>query len=115
MKKRFLFLWVLLCALALFYWIYLPVLTKFQDLKSEEDVLQKEIGILNEKIAVLTEEKNRLLNDPEYVERTIRNELGLVGPEEVIYKFLPEEVPPAENEEEVAEGLEMEGLAVTVE
>ena len=78
MRKPFIILWILAALLLGFYIFYLPALTKYRDLKMREDEMQRQIESLNAKIAVLTEEKNRLQNDPEYVERVIRNELGLI-------------------------------------
>ena len=81
----------------LFIFLYLPGLSKLQELRTEEERLGRELADLEKKIQVLREEKNLLPHDVAYAENVIREELGLVKPGEMVYKILPEKKPlPAE-------------------
>lgn len=80
---------ILVCVI--FVWLYLPTLTRFRELKSTEDKIRREIDDLNSKIADLEEERDLLKNDLGYIEKVIREELGLVKPDEIVYKFVEKE------------------------
>jgi len=98
-NRPFLFFWIIFGLLSLFYFVYLPVLTRYRDIKMEEERMVLEIDDLNRKILALAEEKNLLQNDIEYLEKVIRDELGLVKPGETVYKFVTEqpETNPGDN------------------
>jgi len=72
-------------------WFYFPTLSKYRDLKLEEERISKELADLDVKVKALEEERHLLKNDVEYLEKVIRQELGLVKPGEVVYKFVEEE------------------------
>ena len=99
MRKPFVFLWFVLTVTVLFVWIYLPVLTKYRDLKSQDDEIASELAMLNDKIRELQEERHLLKHDVTYLEKVIRDELGLVRPGETVYKFVTD---PALNDPEPA-------------
>ena len=90
MKRRFVFLWIGIGLFILCAFLYLPGLSRLLELRSEEDRLSRELTGLDEKIRSLQEEKNLLQNDLTYLERVIREELGLVKPGETVYKLVPE-------------------------
>ena len=101
MKRRFTVLWIIVGFLILFAFLYLPGLSRLQELRSEEERLSKELGEINQKIQKLEEEKNLLQKDQDYLEKVVREELGLVRPGEMVYKLVPEEKskpkPPSPN------------------
>lgn len=92
MKKPFFALWILTLALFIFSWIYLPGISKYRDLKIKQDQLEEDFLVMEEKVKAIREERDLLKNDVQYLEKVIRDELGLVKPGEVVYKFVPE--PP---------------------
>ncbi len=94
MKRRFVILWILIAVIVLFAFLYLPGLSKLQELRFEEEKLSKDLTDLNQRIQKLQEEKNLLQNDQDYLEKVIREELGLVRPGEMVYKLVPEEKKP---------------------
>jgi cell division protein FtsB len=55
-------------------------------LKTERDVLLKKNAELIRENLSLYREIERLKNDPEYVENVARNELGVIGKDEVVIK-----------------------------
>ncbi len=96
MKRRFAALWILIAVIVLFAFLYLPGLSKLQELRLEEERLSKDLTDLNQRIQKLQEEKDLLQNDQDYLEKVIREELGLVRPGEMVYKLVPEkEEPPS--------------------
>lgn len=78
----------LFAAVLLFSWLYLPSLTRYRDLKLKQEELDKQIEKLTGQIADIREERDLLKNDVEYLEKVIRDELGLVKPGEIVYKFV---------------------------
>ena len=93
MKRRFVFFWIGLALLILFILFYLPGLSRVQELRLEEDRLAKELTEMDKEIQALKEEKNLLEKDHAYLEKVIREELGLVRPGEMVYKLVPENKP----------------------
>lgn len=75
--------------------LYLPGLSRLQELRSEEERLSRELVELGAKIKALQEEKTLLQSDLAYLEKVIREELGLVKPGEMVYKLVPEKASPA--------------------
>jgi cell division protein FtsB len=55
-------------------------------LKTERDILLKKNDELIRENLSLYREIERLKNDPEYVENVARNELGVIGKDEVVIK-----------------------------
>ena len=93
MKKPFIVLWGFIAGVFLFSWIYLPALSKYQDLKVRQEGMDLQIKELEQKIADIQEERNLLKTDVSYLEKIIRDELGLVKPGEIVYKFVPDQDP----------------------
>lgn len=95
MRRPYLLIWFAVAAFLLFFWIYFPKLSRYQELRTEEERIRRELADLDAKIKTLQEERNLLQNDAEYLERVIRQELGLVRPGEMVYKFVQEEEAPS--------------------
>ena len=91
MKSRFTLLWIGIGLLVIFIFFYLPGLSRVQELRLEEDRLSKELSTLSREIQTLKEEKELLQKDQAYLEKVIREELGLVRPGEMVYKLVPKE------------------------
>lgn len=64
-------------------------LIRLMQLKIEESKLKSDIGKLNKNNVRLSEEIEKLQNDPKTIEKIAREELGLVKKGETIYKFVP--------------------------
>lgn len=89
MKRRFIFLWIGIGLLVVFVFFYLPGLSRVQELRLEEERLSKELAEAEREIKALREEKELLQKDRDYLEKVIREELGLVRPGEMVYKLVP--------------------------
>lgn len=94
MKRRFVVLWIVIGVLILIAFLYLPGLSRLQELRLEEERLGRELAELDREIRSLQEEKNLLEKDQDYLEKVIREELGLVKPGEMVYKLVPENNSP---------------------
>ena len=99
MKKPFAILWIALGGIVIFSLFYLPSLSKYHDLKQQQDELDEQLEKIGKEVQSAREERDLLKNDPEYLEKVIRDEMGLVKPGEIIYKFVKDE--PDELAEEV--------------
>lgn len=97
MKRRFTYLWIAIGVLVLFVFIYLPGISRYHELKSEEERLTRELREIDSQIQKLQEEKTLLQNDLVYLEKVIREELGLVKPGEMVYKVVPGTKAPTQN------------------
>ncbi len=103
MRKSYLLIWAGIALLIGFFWFYFPTLSRYQDLKIEEDRITRELADLDAKIKALQEERHLLKNDMEYLEKVIRRELGLVKPGEIVYKLVPEEEAKTPEKEKLQE------------
>ncbi|MDI6686974.1 MAG: septum formation initiator family protein [Desulfobacterales bacterium] len=61
-------------------------LVDFVLIKGEKDRLVEKNEMLNQKNINLYHEIDRLKNDPKFVEDVVRQELGVIGKDEVIFK-----------------------------
>jgi len=115
MRKPLLFLLIALIALLAFFWIYFPAISRYRELKIQEEKITRDISDLDQRIEGLLEERRLLQSDLNYLEKVIREELGLVKPGEIIYKMIPEtakkqgelEAPPVEETPEAPAAAEI--------
>jgi len=97
-RKSYVVLSSTLGLIVLAVWVYLPVLTKYRELKSQEERMSREIAMLDKKITAYEEERDLLRNDITYLEKIIRDELGFVRPGETVLKFVEEKLPQSPRE-----------------
>ncbi len=95
MRKPLIFFLLLFAAAIIFLWVYFPVISKYRELKQQQDKVEHEIKDLDARIEALVEERRLLQEDHNYLEKVIREELGLVKPGEIIYKMIPDTTVPA--------------------
>ena len=86
MRRKFLYIRLIILSLVLVA-IFLPGLSRLQELREKNAKLEKEIEELKESGRRLIEERQRLENDPVYVEGIARERLGLIGEGEIVYKI----------------------------
>ena len=98
LKKFFAVLAIALAVVLILCWIYLPSITRYRELKSEEDRLSQKIQEIDAQIKTLADERNLLQTDVAYLEKVIREELGFVKPGEIVYELVttknPSNPPP---------------------
>ena len=93
LKKFFAVLAVALAILLILCWIYLPSITRYRELKSEEEKLIQKIREIDEQIKNLADERHLLQTDVAYLEKVIREELGFVKPGEIVYELVTAKNP----------------------
>ncbi|MFA5167841.1 MAG: septum formation initiator family protein [Candidatus Omnitrophota bacterium] len=102
LKKFFIALAIALAVILVLCWIYLPSITRYRELKSEEERLDQKIQEIDAQIKTLTDERHLLQTDVAYLEKVIREELGFVKPGEIVYELVtkknPSNPPPAFSE-----------------
>ena len=80
--------------------IFLPSYTTFQDLRQKNLDYDRQIRELRGENVRLLGEKQRLEQDPVYLEKVAREKMGLVREGEVVYKIVPEQI----NKENISRG-----------
>jgi len=88
LKKFFVVLAIVLAVLLILCWIYLPSITRYRELKSEENRLNQRIEEIDAQIKNLADERHLLQTDVAYLEKVIREELGFVKPGEIVYELI---------------------------
>ena len=61
-------------------------LVDFGLIKGEKDMLVEKNEKLNRENLVMYREIDRLKNDPRFVENVVRQELGVIGKDEIVFK-----------------------------
>jgi cell division protein FtsB len=74
-------------------WIYLPSITRYRELKTEEERLNQKIREIDAQIKTLADERHLLQTDVAYLEKVIREELGFVKPGEIVYELVTKKNP----------------------
>lgn len=93
LRKLFLFFALTVAVLLALYWIYFPSLSRYRELKLEEEKLTKRIEEIDAQIKSLSDERNLLQTDVAYLEKVIREELGFVKPGEIVYELITKKKP----------------------
>jgi cell division protein FtsB len=93
LKKFFVVLAIALAIVLILCWIYLPSITRYRELKAEEDRLNQKILEIDAQIKTLADERHLLQTDVAYLEKVIREELGFVKPGEIVYELVTKKNP----------------------
>ena len=88
LKRFFVVLAIALVILLVLGWIYFPSISRYRELKLEEERLGKKIQEIDTQIKALTDERTLLQTDVTYLEKVIREELGFVKPGEIVYELV---------------------------
>ena len=78
--------WLFVIAVIIFL-LFLPSFTQMQNVKTKNLEYAKRIKDLEAQQTRLLEEKERLENDPVYLEKVAREKLGLIKQGEVVYRL----------------------------
>lgn len=91
MKTGHKFFFAFLAAVVVIFFLVITFgnqgLVDVYSLKKERDRLEEKNRCLKKENAGLRRTIDRLIHDPEYVESVAREELGMVGGDEIIYHF----------------------------
>jgi len=87
MLKKYRF-YLIICVLLLISFI--PVFSRYQDLRQRTKELSRKIQALQEENKALKERQHKLQTDPIYAESVAREKLNVVKEDEVVYKIIEE-------------------------
>ncbi len=73
--------------------VFYPPLRQMKDLTVRQYELEEEIRQDEEMLRHLRKKQERLLNDPRFVEKIAREELGLAKPGETVFRFVDDPAP----------------------
>ncbi len=94
--KKLIIIGLCIFIIVLFFYIYLPGYSRYQELKKKEADLIQQIEEFKDKNEKIYNEIERLKNDLTHLEKVMRDEMGLVKPGEVVYKVVEEEAAEEE-------------------
>ena len=69
--------------------VFLPSYIRMRDLREKNQEYLAQIRQLKKKNAELKEEQRRLTEDPEYLEKVVRDKMGLIREGETVYQITP--------------------------
>ncbi len=79
----------LFVATSIVLFVFLPSYSRLQDLRQKNSDYALEIKRLKEENVRFSQERERLIHDPVYLEKIARERMGLVREGEVVYKITP--------------------------
>ena len=83
---------LVLLAISLIAHFFYPKYTLYRDLQRRESELREGVRLEEDMLQLLKTKQERLRNDPRFVEKIAREELGLAKPGETVFKFV-DDVP----------------------
>jgi len=72
-------------------YVFYPPVRRFHELQKREDKLEEEVRFNDEMLQHLKSKQEKLMNDPRFVEKIAREELGYAKPGETVFKFVDED------------------------
>lgn len=86
---KILWLMILLALLGGFGYIFYHKLGKLRQMRQQQIIYERELSLLENKVARLTREIDELSNNPARLEKLARDKLGLAGKNEKIFIIEP--------------------------
>ena len=87
------FAWTVLAALLLLLLVaaFYPRVRQYHELQQQQAKMEEDLRLEEEMLKHLKMKQDRLLNDPRFVEKIAREDLGLTKPGETVFKFTEDE------------------------
>lgn len=73
--------------------VFLPKIREHRELRAAEESLRQDIQRTAEELRVLRMKQEKLQEDPRFIEKIAREELGYAKPGETVFRFVDEEKP----------------------
>lgn len=73
--------------------LFYPQWQEYREYRRTQEELSHQIRVEKEMLNVLKQKQERFHNDPEFV-RKLAHDLGLAGPDELIFKYMPGPAAP---------------------
>jgi len=95
-KTKKIVLWLI--AFAVIAAFFLPLISKRREIAAKNNQLQAQLLLEQQKNRAFLEKKDKLENDPFYMEKIARQKLGITRDKEVLYKVVTEPVSDPEQD-----------------
>lgn len=80
--------------LAVIVWkLFLPQIERQKEMRAQETEVRKDIQREAEELRVLKLKQEKLQEDPRFIEKIAREDLGYAKPGETVFRFVDEEKP----------------------
>lgn len=73
--------------------LFLPLLERQKELRAKEATLREDIQTEAEQLRMLKLKQEKLQEDPRFIEKIAREDLGYAKPGETVFRFVDEEKP----------------------
>ena len=73
--------------------LFLPLIERQKDLRAREDAVRVDIQREAEQLRMLKLNQEKLQEDPRFIEKIAREDLGYAKPGETVFRFVDEEKP----------------------
>jgi len=73
--------------------LFVPLLEKQKEMRAREAALRQDIQKDAEQLRMLKLKQEKLQEDPRYIEKIAREDLGYAKPGETVFRFVDEEKP----------------------
>jgi len=73
--------------------LFLPLLDRQKELRAKEAALREDIQTEAEQLRMLKLKQEKLQEDPRFIEKIAREDLGYAKPGETVFRFVDEEKP----------------------
>lgn len=84
---------VVALAIAIVLRLFVPLLEKQKEMRAREAALRQDIQKDAEQLRMLKLKQEKLQEDPRYIEKIAREDLGYAKPGETVFRFVDEEKP----------------------
>lgn len=73
--------------------LFLPLIEQQKELRAREDEVRQDIQREAEQLRMLKMKQEKLQEDPRFIEKIAREDLGYAKPGETVFRFVDEEEP----------------------
>ena len=84
---------ILMVGAIVVFHFFLPKIREQRELRAREEELQQDIQRAAEQLRLLKLKQEKLQEDPRFIEKIAREDLGYAKPGETVFRFVDEEKP----------------------
>ena len=84
---------IVLLLVVIVWKLFLPQIDRQKEMRAQEAEVRKDIQREAEELRVLKQKQEKLQEDPRFIEKIAREDLGYAKPGETVFRFVYEEKP----------------------
>lgn len=84
---------IVLLLVVIVWKLFLPQIDRQKEMRAQEAEVRKDIQREAEELRVLKQKQEKLQEDPRFIEKIAREDLGYAKPGETVFRFVDEEKP----------------------